>query len=127
MEQVLTALINNKPQHVTEINLDNSNYRQIDESSRHLLEQCTHLEVLSLNNNSLQSLSEFPKLPSLRMLELANNQLEGNFQCLSGCKNLLTLNLSGNKITNLKELEKLKCLEQLNCLDLDDTPIIRSD
>lgn len=106
-----------------------------------MTDEFTALEKLSLINVGLTSLRTFPKLPSLKKLELSDNRyihslvivispdistiLLGHFFRISnGLNHLLTspkltsLNLSGNKIKDFDELKPLASLEKLEILDL---------
>jgi len=60
------------------------------------------LETLVISNSNIQSIpAEVGTLENLRVLDLSNNDIEGDFTAiLSNLQNLETLNLSGNK--NLK-------------------------
>ena len=72
-----------------------------------------NLEILSLINVGLTTLKGFPKLSSLKKLELSDNRINGGLENLLSCPNLTHLNLSGNK---LKELDTLAPLAKLACL-----------
>jgi len=102
------------PSEITQLNLDNCRSTQVIGLSS----EFTNLEFLSLINVGLTSLKGFPKLEHLKKLELSDNRLSTGFENLSGCTNLKTLNLSGNKIKDVKALEPLKDLEHLKSLDL---------
>jgi len=99
---------------ITNLNLDNCRSTQIIG----LTDEFKNLEFLSLINVGLTSLKGFPKLPSLKKLELSDNRLTGGFEVLASCPCLKTLNLSGNKIKDVKALEPLKVLANLKSLDL---------
>ncbi|XP_078666957.1 uncharacterized protein LOC144908896 isoform X21 [Branchiostoma floridae x Branchiostoma belcheri] len=83
-----------------------------------LTDEFTNLEALSLINVGLTSLKGFPKLPSLKKLELSDNRIQGGLNLLSGSGKLTHLNLSGNKIKDLETLEPLKDFQTLKNLDL---------
>jgi len=112
-----------KANEVTHLNLDNCRSTQIIGLS----EEFSILEILSLINVGLTSLKGFPKLPLLRKLELSDNRLSGGLEHLANCPALKTLNLSGNKIKDVKTLEPLKSLSNLKSLDLFNCDITSSD
>jgi len=99
---------------ITNLNLDNCRSTQIIG----LTDEFSNLEFLSLINVGLTSLKGFPKLPNLKKLELSDNRLTGGLEVLTGSPLLKTLNLSGNKIKEVKALEPLKNLANLKSLDL---------
>lgn len=88
---------------IVELNLDNSKSATIVG----LTDEYVNLESLSLINVGLTSLKGFPKLPKLKRLELSDNRISNGLDNLTGCPNLICLNLSGNKI---REFENLKPL-----------------
>jgi len=102
------------PAEVTELNLDNCRATGISG----LTEEFANLEALSLINVGLTSLKGFPKLASLKRLEMSDNRVSGNLEHLHGCANITHLNLSGNKIKDVAALEPLKELKNLKSLDL---------
>ena len=83
-----------------------------------LSSEFTSLEVLSLINVGLTTLKGFPKLPSLKKLELSDNRIHGGLDNLMSSPNLTHLNLSGNKIKDLDELAPLSGIANLRNLDL---------
>lgn len=99
---------------ITELILDNCRSTNIEG----LTDSFTALEVLSLINVGLTSLKNFPKLPSLRKLELSDNRISNGISHLTGSPKLTNLNLSGNRIKDFDELKPLKELENLEVLDL---------
>lgn len=102
------------PAEVTELNLDNCRATGISG----LTEEFSNLEALSLINVGLTSLKGFPKLESLKRLEMSDNRVSSNLEHLHGCSNITHLNLSGNKIKDVAALEPLKDLKNLKSLDL---------
>ncbi|CAH1252105.1 ANP32B [Branchiostoma lanceolatum] len=103
-----------EPSQIKELNLDNCRSMMIEG----LTDEFTNLEALSLINVGLTSLKGFPKLPSLKKLELSDNRIQGGLNLLSGSGKLTHLNLSGNKIKDLETLEPLKDFQTLKNLDL---------
>lgn len=99
---------------ITELILDNCRSTAIEG----LTDSFTALEVLSLINVGLISLKSFPKLPSLRKLELSDNRISNGLSHLTGSPKLTHLNLSGNRIKDFEELKPLKELVNLEVLDL---------
>lgn len=99
---------------ITELILDNCRSTHIEG----LTDSFTALEVLSLINVGLVSLKSFPKLPSLRKLELSDNRVSSGMSHLAGSPKLTHLNLSGNRIKEFDELKPLKELKNLEVLDL---------
>lgn len=99
---------------IKELNLDNCRSTTIDG----LTDEFTALEKLSLINVGLVSLKNFPKLPSLKKLELSDNRISNGLNNLLSSPKLAILNLSGNKIKDFEELKPLCKLENLEILDL---------
>lgn len=99
---------------IKELNLDNAKSSTIEG----LNDKFTALETLSLINVGLVTLKNFPALPNLKRLELSDNRLSGGLQHINGCPNLVSLNLSGNRIKDLEEIRPLANLPKLEVLDL---------
>uniref|UniRef100_A0A336K771 CSON011457 protein n=1 Tax=Culicoides sonorensis TaxID=179676 RepID=A0A336K771_CULSO len=104
---------------ITELNLDNCRSTNIEG----LTDAFTSLESLSLINVGLVSLKNFPKLRSLRKLELSDNRLvffriSNGLVNITSCENIKSLNLSGNRIKEIDELQSLADLKCLEVLDL---------
>lgn len=99
---------------IKELNLDNCRSTTIEG----LTDEFTTLEKLSLINVGLTSLKNFPKLPSLKKLELSDNRISNGLNHLLTSPKLTSLNLSGNKIKDFEELKPLASLEKLEVLDL---------
>ena len=59
------------------------------------------------------------------MLKLSNSHLEGGLEALVQQSELISLNLSKNKVTSLDELKKLGKLSKLCSLDLLDNPVMK--
>uniref|UniRef100_A0A4W6DMS4 Acidic leucine-rich nuclear phosphoprotein 32 family member n=1 Tax=Lates calcarifer TaxID=8187 RepID=A0A4W6DMS4_LATCA len=93
---------------VAELVVDNC--RSGDGEVEGLTDEYTELEILSMVNVGLSSLSKLPSLPKLRKLEVSDNTISGGLDSLAEkCPNLSYLNLSGNKI---KELSSIQALEE---------------
>lgn len=88
-----------------------------------------NLEVLSLCNTNLGSLTGFPPLPKLRILRLSDNRIPGGHleplaASLSACPNLARLDLAGNAgFTRLDQLKPLARIKSLRSLELDGCPV----
>jgi len=78
----------------------------------------TNLETVDFSNSTLTNLRGFPKLKSLKKLDLTNNRLSKGLEHLAGCSCLAYVNLSGNKFKDLSALEPLGELKQLTHLEV---------
>lgn len=112
-----------EPSKIKELNLDNTRATHIEG----LTEDYVNLESLSLINVGLTSLKGFPKLQSLKKLELSDNRISAGLAVLKECNSLTHLNLSGNKVKDLEALEPLKSLEKLTHLDLFNNEVSNID
>ncbi|XP_016078254.1 PREDICTED: acidic leucine-rich nuclear phosphoprotein 32 family member B [Miniopterus natalensis] len=102
---------------VRELVLDNC--KSNDGKIEGLTAEFVNLEFLSLISVGLISVSNLPKLPKLKKLELSDNRIYGCLDMLAEkLPNLTHLNLSGNKLKDISTLEPLKKLECLKSLDL---------
>uniref|UniRef100_H3CB90 Acidic leucine-rich nuclear phosphoprotein 32 family member n=1 Tax=Tetraodon nigroviridis TaxID=99883 RepID=H3CB90_TETNG len=116
-KRVSQKLGNKNPAEVVELLVDNC--LSGDGEVEGLTDEYTGLEVLSMVNVGLKSLSKLPPLPKLRKLEVSDNVIAGGLDALSEkCPNLTYLNLSGNKIKELDVLKVLQNLKNLKSLDL---------
>ncbi|XP_048830995.1 leucine-rich repeat-containing protein 9 [Brienomyrus brachyistius] len=84
------------------------------------LDKLENLEVLWLSNNCIALIEGLDTLWNLRELNLADNAIERVEHSLDPNINLQNLNLSGNKISSLKELTSLARLPALKELGLMD-------
>ncbi|XP_077175499.1 acidic leucine-rich nuclear phosphoprotein 32 family member E [Paroedura picta] len=110
-------LRNGAPEEVTELVLDNC--RSSNGEIEGLSDTFKELEFLSMANVELTSLAKLPTLTKLRKLELSDNIISGGLEVLAErCPNLTCLNLSGNKIKDLRTVEALQNLKNLKSLDL---------
>lgn len=86
------------------------------------------MELLSLNSCRLSSLKNFPNLPSLVKVELADNQLKGSdLAFLVDSTNIESIKLGANKIASVDDIKKLAPLSKLKRLDLVGNPVCDSD
>ncbi|XP_037639615.1 acidic leucine-rich nuclear phosphoprotein 32 family member E-like isoform X1 [Sebastes umbrosus] len=116
-KRVSLELRNRSPAEVAEMVVDNC--RSSDGEVEGLTDEYKELEILSMVNVGLSSLSKLPSLPKLRKLEVSDNIIVGGLDKLAEkCPNLTYLNLSGNKIKELSSIETLQNLKNLKSLDL---------
>ncbi|XP_026227369.1 acidic leucine-rich nuclear phosphoprotein 32 family member E-like [Anabas testudineus] len=116
-KRISLELRNRNPAEVAELVVDNC--RSTDGEVEGLTDDYTGLEILSMVNVGLSSLSKLPSLPKLRKLEVSDNSISGGLDTLAEkCPNLTYLNLSGNKIKELSSIEALQNLKNLKSLDL---------
>lgn len=100
----ITPITKNKK--VIFINLSNNNISNISG-----IENNYNLIDINLSNNKITNITPLTNLFSMKKkanwrevyINLANNEIS-NIDCVKNWKNLATLDLSGNKITNIKEL-----------------------
>ncbi|XP_054549941.1 acidic leucine-rich nuclear phosphoprotein 32 family member B-like [Talpa occidentalis] len=108
---------NRPPAAVRELVLDNCTAN--DGKIEGLADESVNLEFLSLIGVGWISVSNLPKLPKLKKLELSDNRIFGVLDMLAEkLPNLKHLNLSGNKLEDTSTLEPLKRLACLKSLDL---------
>lgn len=116
-KRVILELRKRNPAEVVELVVDNC--RSTDGEVEGLTDEYTELEILSMVNVGISSLSKLPSLPKLRKLEVSDNTISGGLDTLAEkCPNLTYLNLSGNKIKELSTIETLQNLKNLKSLDL---------
>jgi len=119
-ERIKLETRDKQPQEVVELVLDNCKATQISG----LTSDFTKLTTLSMINVGLISLDGFPKLPSLRTIDLSDNKLSGDLEKLvENCPKLYHVNLCANKIAAYESLVPLKKLEELTALDLFDCAV----
>ena len=97
---------------------------QISNEMKTELESVTNLLCLSLNNCKLESLENFPKIPSLIRLEIMDNSFPGEHLAhLTALSSLQSLSLANNKISDFNQLKPLTQISNLVQLDLSECPI----
>jgi Leucine-rich repeat (LRR) protein len=98
---------------------------KISPDDKTFLESFTECQFLSLNKTGLKSLENLPKLPKLERLELTHNEITGSDVAsiiTDLYPNLVTLKLTGNKISEVNHIEAFKGLSKLESLDLTENP-----
>ncbi|XP_046873577.1 acidic leucine-rich nuclear phosphoprotein 32 family member D-like isoform X2 [Hypomesus transpacificus] len=116
-KRIHLELRNRTPSDVHELVLDNC--RSNEGKMEGITEEFENLQLLSLVNVGLISVSNIPKLEKLTKLELSDNRISGGLEVLAErLVNLTHLNLSGNKFKDISTLEPLKKLHLLKSLDL---------
>ncbi|XP_034016779.1 acidic leucine-rich nuclear phosphoprotein 32 family member E [Thalassophryne amazonica] len=115
--RISLELRNRNPAKVAELVLDNC--CSVNGEVDGLTDDFSDLEYLSMANAGLTSIVKLPSLPKLWKMNLSHNKLCGSLEALSEkCPNLIYLNLSGNKIKELRTVEPLQNLKSLQSLDL---------
>lgn len=108
--------------------LDEVPIKSLSAEDKDYLQEFTLLEMISLNICQLTSLENFPTVPSLSRVELAENHLKGDSLAhLSKNTGIVTLKLGGNKIANVSELASLAALTNLKNLDLEGNPVCSNE
>lgn len=108
--------------------LDEAVIEKLTVEDKEFIQEFKNLEMLSFNLTKISSLENFPTLPSLKRVELADNFLKGSeLPHLCGNVNLGTLKLANNKIATIKDLECFAKLTNLKNLDLMGNPVCESD
>jgi hypothetical protein len=107
-----------------DIFLDDLTCPRIDDEIKKEIESITNLLCLSLNNCKLESLENFPNLPSLIRLEIMDNLFPAeDLKYLTGLTSLQSLSLANTKISDFTQLEPLKSIPNLVQLDLSECEI----
>lgn len=88
-----------------------------------------NLEAIGLNACKITSLANFPTLPSLIRVELADNKLAGSEleHLATEHSQIETLKLGANKIAALSDLDCLNKIKSLISLDLEENPVCKED
>merc|ERR1711872_197770 len=109
---------------VTELNLDN--VRTVGEFEG-LTDNFENLEKLSVTAAGLTSFKGFPKLKSLKKLDVSDNRISNGLHVLKNCHSLTHISLSNNKFKAISSLEPLKCLENLKYLEVANNPFTEEE
>lgn len=117
--RIILELENKEVNKVRLLNLDNCVSSSIDG----LTSEFYGLVKLSMNYVGLTSLENFPELESLKILEIANNNISGGLKFLKSCPKLKKLNLSSNDIKDFNELKSLRKLRKLKVLNLSNNDV----
>ncbi|KAM9332817.1 LOW QUALITY PROTEIN: acidic leucine-rich nuclear phosphoprotein 32 family member E-like [Pholidichthys leucotaenia] len=116
-KRISLELRNRNSSELAELVVDNCH--SSDGEVEGLMDEYVELEILSMVNTGLSSLSKMPSLPKLRKLEVSDNVITGGLDMLAEkCPNLTYLNLNGNKNKKLSTIECLQNLKNLKSLDL---------
>ena len=118
---------NTKDQPTLIIALDGITINHISDEVKTYLENFKSLEELSLVNCNLNSLQNFPELPSLKKLDLSDNHLkDADLKELCKYTKLQELRMANNN--GIKEFSEIKILEPLplNFIDFSDCPISKT-
>ena len=119
LHEIEAQIHSQSPEFIEELSLDTLNLFKITPELQAKLEEFPNIMALTLNECSLNSLENFPKLPFLARLELCDNKLTSDsLQSLIPLKTLQSLALGGNYIAKIEDLSALKSLENLTDLDL---------
>ncbi|KAL1459236.1 hypothetical protein WDU94_011242 [Cyamophila willieti] len=129
--------------HLTLLDLRKNQITHLDES----LTLVPNLEVLNLEQNQIETISNLSCLTKLKKLNLNQNQIQDltnfrtelnsnnlielclcenrvtNLDGLKGLKSLQSLDLGSNFVSDLEEIESISCLNQLTNLNLTGNPI----
>jgi acidic leucine-rich nuclear phosphoprotein 32 family protein B len=119
-KELQEKLSEHKPTDVDELILDDlfENVKSFTEENKKDLEKYTNLLHLSLNGFGLESLKNFPKIPTLQVLEIRSNGLNGtDFAKLKELyPELYKLKVGENPI---KDINVFKCLNGSNITKLE--------
>jgi len=83
-----------------------------------LTDEYVNLESLDLSNSYITSLKTFPKLKTLKKVDLSGNRLTKGLEYLTECTNLNHIIINNNRFKELEVMEPLKSLPSLTHLEL---------
>lgn len=95
---------------ITELILDGSKFKNITVEEGKLLKEFKNLTKMSLNGTGINSLENFPEIPTLQVLELTDNYLSDPlvFTLIPRLfPNLKTLQLGGNYFKSIEDIKPL--------------------
>ena len=119
---------NTKDQPTLIIALDGITINHISDEVKTYLENFKSLEELSMVNCNLNTLQNFPELPSLIKLDLSDNHIKDtDLKELLKYKKLQELRMANNNgISNFSEIKKLESLP-LTFIDFSDCPVSKME
>ena len=119
---------NTKDQPTLIIALDGITINHISNEVKTYLENFKSLEELSMVNCNLNTLQNFPELPSLIKLDLSDNHIKDtDLKELLKYKKLQELRMANNNgISNFSEIKKLESLP-LTFIDFSDCPVSKME
>ena len=119
---------NTKDEPIKIIALDGITINHISNEIKTYLENFKSLEELSMVNCNLNSLQNFPDLPSLIKLDLSDNHIKDtDLKELFKYKKLQELRMANNNgIKDFSEIKKLECLP-LTFIDFSDCPVSKME
>ena len=119
---------NTKDQPTLIIALDGITINHISDEVKTYLENFKSLEELSMVNCNLNTLQNFPELPSLIKLDLSDNHIKDtDLNELLKYKKLQELRMANNNgISNFSEIKKLESLP-LTFIDFSDCPVSKTE
>ena len=119
---------NTKDEPIKIIALDGITINHISDEIKTYLENFKSLEELSMVNCNLNSLQNFPDLPSLIKLDLSDNHIKDtDLKELYKYKKLQELRMANNNgIKDFSEIKKLECLP-LTFIDFSDCPVSKME
>mgnify|MGYP000888460498 FL=1 len=85
-----------------------------------------NLETLVLTKCDLRNLENFPKLLTLRQLDLSDNSLQGSLNYLMPLANLKYLGLANNLIADCRKLQPLQVIDGLEVF-MGGNPFLEGD
>lgn len=81
-------------------------------------DEFVNLETLDLSNSAITSLRAFPKLASLKKVDLSGNRLGKGLENLAACTALNHIIITGNRLKDVESMEPLKTLHSLTHLEV---------
>lgn len=124
MEEIITSQTKDKDmEDVDELILDAWRGSRLSPEDKERIESFSNLDFLSLTGCGLNSLQNFPYLPSLMKLELSDNHIKDGLENLARLTEIMQLSLAGNQISKLDDLKPLTRFPSLVCLELMGNPV----
>jgi hypothetical protein len=119
------------PIEVDELVLDDlyKNIENFTSDHKHTLEKYTNLIHLSLNNFGLKSITNFPKLPNLKSLEIRQNKLNGSdfAELKSLYPNLQKLKVGDNPLKSIEIFKVFTQFPNLRKIELSESEIAKKE